>query len=365
MEAGPRGDPQAHLFLVEGRQANYNPPMLALADFAPLLDTLDLDGFAIGHGSDPHAGTGVTVVLCPEGATAVAEVRGSATGTRQFDALVNPWHLATKAHALVFAGGSAFGLRAADEVAEHLAARGHGFETGVGVVPTVPTAILFDLAFRQASGRPTAELVRSALADAYARGPGAPIACGSVGCGTGATVGKALGRPSAMKGGFGFARTVVGDLVVAAAVGVNAFGDIRDPATGRLVAGCRRSPTSLELADASRVLAGAPPTSDHPWESAGNTTLAVVLTNAALPKLALGKVAQIAFGAFHRVLSPALALYDGDLVAVLARGDVPTHPHQLAVLAQHVLEGAMLRAVRCADGFGLLPAVRDLPSDGR
>jgi L-aminopeptidase/D-esterase-like protein len=112
------------------------------------------------------------------------------------------------------------------------------------------------------------------------------------------------------------------------------------------------------------VLAGAP-LSDHPWESAGNTTLAVVLTNANLPKLALGKVAQIAFGAFHRVLSPALALYDGDLIAVLARGEVATHPHQLAVLSQHVLEAAMLRAVRGANGFGILPAVCDLTNHGR
>jgi L-aminopeptidase/D-esterase-like protein len=318
---------------------------------------LALPGFALGHGSDPARGTGVTVILCPEGATAAAEVRGTATGTRQFDSLVAGHHVASRAHGLVFAGGSAFGLGAADPVAEWLAARGFGFQTGVGVVPTVPTAILFDLGFGDPAARPSRALVEAALASAGA----GEVAVGSVGAGTGATVGKALGRERAMKGGFGFVRlTVPGGVTVAAAVAVNAFGDVCDPTTGRVVAGCRNA--EGELADARRVFAALPPDSEHPWQ--GNTTLAAVLTDASLGKPALLKVVQMAFGGLYRSLAPALSLYDGDLVVALARGDRPAHPHQVGVLAEEAIAQAVLVAVRAADGFGVLPAVRDLPVPG-
>jgi L-aminopeptidase/D-esterase-like protein len=299
--------------------------------------------------------TGVTVILCPEGAAAAAEVRGSATGTRQFDSLVDPRHVATRAHAVVLAGGSGFGLAAADPVVAHLAARGAGFRTGFGVVPLVPTAILFDLAFGDPAARPGPELVAAALAAAA----GAEVPVGGVGAGTGATVGKALGPERGMKGGFGFASlTVPGGPTVAAAVAVNAFGDVRDPATGRLVAGCRPAPDSLELASAERELAALPPDFGHAWE--GNTTLAVVMTDAALSRTAASKVCQMAFGGLYRALAPAISLYDGDLVVTLSRGETPAHPNQVGVLAAYAVERAIVRAVTEADGFGLLPAVRDL-----
>src|SRR6185295_3670179 len=183
----------------------------------PPTRTLDLPGFAIGHGTDREALTGVTVILCPEGALAAAEVRGSATGTRQFDSLVSGQHVASKAHAVVLAGGSGYGLSAADAVVEWLAQRGYGFQTGIVPVPLVPTAILFDLSL----GKPVAPgraVVQAALAAASA----GPVAVGSVGAGTGATVGKALGPANGMKGGFGFASlTVPGGPTVAAAVAVN------------------------------------------------------------------------------------------------------------------------------------------------
>jgi L-aminopeptidase/D-esterase-like protein len=332
----------------------YNPPV----PHPPFPDTqpdLALPELTLGHGTDPARGTGVTVILCPEGATAAAEVRGTATGTRQFDSLVAGHHVASRAHGLVFAGGSAFGLGTADPVAEWLAARGFGFQTGMGVVPTVPTAILFDLGFGDPAARPGRDLVAAALAGAGA----GPVAVGSVGAGTGATVGKALGRERGMKGGFGFARlTVPGGVTVAAAVAVNAFGDVCDPATGRVVAGCRSGDGLGELADARRVLASLPPDVPHPWE--GNTTLAAVLTDAALAKPALLKVCQMAFGGLYRTLAPALSLFDGDLVVALARGSQRAHPHQVGVLAEEAIARAVLVAVRAADGFGQLPAVRDL-----
>lgn len=316
---------------------------------------LEVPGFTLGHGSDAAGGTGVTVILCPAGVSAVAEVRGSATGTRQLDALVNPWHLGPPVHAFVLAGGSAFGLSAADEVVRYLEREGFGFDTGVGKVPLVPTAILFDLGFGDPGARPHAGLVREALE----RSSAGPVEIGSVGAGTGATVGKANGRECGMKGGLGFARIRVGELQVAAVVAVNAFGDVIDPESGVIVAGCRRAADSLEMIDARTVLVQ-PTRSGHPWEAAGNTTLAVIMTNAALPRLALGQAARIAFGAFHRVLSPALSLYDGDLLAILATGDVPSHPHQLGILGQLVVERAVLRGVRAAGGLGRLPAASDL-----
>jgi L-aminopeptidase/D-esterase-like protein len=318
-------------------------------------DRLEVPGFRLGHASDPRGMTGVTVVLCEEGALAAAEVRGSATGTRQFDSLVAPGHVSSKAHAVVLAGGSGFGLAAADPVVDALAADGHGFRTPLGVVPIVPTAILFDLGFGDPGAHPDDAMVRRALAAAR-RGR---VACGSLGAGTGATVGKANGLPCAMKGGFGFRAVRAGNgLHVAAAVAVNAFGDVRDPATGSVVAGCRSAPRSRRLLGADRVLAALPADTPHPWQ--GNTTLAVVMTDAVLDKASALKVCQMAFGGFYRALLPALTLFDGDLLVTLTSGRVRADLHQVAVLAEHVLAAAIVAAAREADGFGLLPSAREM-----
>jgi L-aminopeptidase/D-esterase-like protein len=314
--------------------------------------SLDLPGFAIGHGTDRAALTGVTVILCPEGAVAAAEVRGSATGTRQFDSLVAAHHVAGKAHAVVLAGGSGYGLSAADPVVDWLARRGYGFQTGIAPVPLVPTAILFDLALGQPVA-PGPAVVEAALAAAAS----GPVAMGSVGAGTGATVGKALGPANGMKGGFGFASLTVPDgPTVAAAVAVNAFGDVRR-LDGTLLAGCRTAADSRQLAVAERVLANLPPEAAHPWEA--NTTLGVVMTDAALPKSAAFKVCQMAFGGLYRTLSPALSLYDGDLVVVLSAGERKASVNQIGVLAERAVAEAILAAVEEADGFGVIPAVRD------
>ena len=318
---------------------------------------LTIAGFTIGHGSDTTGMTGVTVVLCPQGAVAAADLRGSATGTRQFDSLIGSHHLATRAHAVVLAGGSGFGLAAADAVVEALARDGHGFDAGVARVPLVPTAILFDLGFGDPLAHPGRALVEQALREAR----GGEVAVGSVGAGTGATVGKALGRDCGMKGGIGFASlAVAGGPTVAALAAVNAFGDVRDPDSGAIVAGCRAAPDSHRLVGAERVLAALPPAAPNPWE--GNTTLAVVMTDAALSKRAAQKVCQMAFGGLYRALAPALTLYDGDLVVTLATGERPAHVHQVGVLAERAVAAAILDGVRAADGFGLLPAVRDLRS---
>jgi L-aminopeptidase/D-esterase-like protein len=325
--------------------------------FPPVSPRLALPGFSLGHGSDLDGKTGVTVMLCPDGMLAAAEVRGSATGTRQFDSLVSLQHVATRAHAVVLAGGSGFGLAAAEPVVAWLAERGYGFQTGLIPVPLAPTAILFDLAFGSAEARPTPELVREALEDA-ARETNRTVPVGSVGAGTGATVGKARGPECGMKGGFGFASLTVEDgPTVAAAVAVNAFGDVRD-LEGQTVAGCRTAPESLELAGADRLLARLPPDAGHAWE--GNTTLMVVMTDAELSKPALLKVCQMAFGGLYRTLSPALSLFDGDLVVTLSSGRRRAHINQVGVLAERAVAEAILVAVWQAEGFGLLPTARDL-----
>ncbi|MDX1501554.1 MAG: P1 family peptidase [Thermoanaerobaculia bacterium] len=319
---------------------------------------LTIDGFAIGHGTDADGKTGLTVVLCPEGATAAADVRGTATGTRQFDSLLKGHSLGTKAHGVVFAGGSGFGLSSSDAVIEHLARGGHGFATGYRPVPLVPTAILFDLAFGDPTAAPTRELAEQAI-DAATAGP---VPCGSVGAGTGATVGKVAGFERGMKGGLGFASlTVPGGPTVAAVAAVNAFGDVRDPATGRPIAGCRDAPDGRRLVGADRYVAAQPLEEAHPWE--GNTTLLLVLTDADLSKRAARKVCEMAFGGLYRTVTPALSLVDGDLVVTLARGSVRAHVHQVGVLAEAAVTTAIVRAVTTADGFGRLPAVADLERD--
>jgi L-aminopeptidase/D-esterase-like protein len=321
----------------------------------PSSDRLSIPGFTLGHGTDTEAMTGVTVILCPEGATAAADVRGTATGTRQFDSLRIGHSLNTLAHGVVLAGGSTYGLSCTDPVLEYLEQRGHGLETGFRRVPVVPTAILFDLGFGAPDASPSPALVEAALESAAA----GRVSCGSVGAGTGATVGKVSGRERSMKGGFGFASfTFPGGPTVAAAVAVNAYGTVRDPHSGVPVAGARVAADSHELLDGESILERLDPGQRHPWES--NTTLAVVMTDARLSKSEARKVCEMAFGGLYRTLSPALTLYDGDLVVTLSLGEVAAHIHQVGALAQRAVAEAILVGVREANGFGQLPAVRDL-----
>lgn len=328
---------------------------MKIPSLPPLRHDLTISGITIGHGSNQEGKTGVTVILCPEGVTAVADVRGTGAGTRQFDSLTTVHHLATRAHAVVLSGGSGFGLASADPVVEHLEKAGKGFDTGVGVVPLVPTAILFDLAFGDSSARPTRAIVEEAISTAT----DGQVESGSIGVGTGATVGKCLGPQQGMKGGFGFASlTVEGGPTVSAAVAVNAFGDIRDPDSCETLAGCRQDVESSELVGGQNVMAALPPELDHPWET--NTTLAVIMTDAKLSKVELRKVCDMAFGGLYRTVVPALSLYDGDLVVALATGQVPAHVHQIGALAEEALAQGIAHAVRQADGFGLLPAWKDL-----
>src|SRR5437763_6623097 len=209
----------------------------------------DIPGIRVGHASDLDALTGCTAILCDGGAVAGVDIRGSATGTSEID-VMSPGHVTPRIHAVVLAGGSAFGLEAASGVRRYLEKKGIGFDTGAAKVPVVPCAILYDLGIGKADVRPTREMGEAAAAAAT----GDAVKEGAVGAGTGATIGKLVGGiRQAMKSGIGSATvSLEGPLAgvrVSALAAVNAVGDVRDGRTGALIAGARRSAESLELAD--------------------------------------------------------------------------------------------------------------------
>ena len=270
-------------------------------------------GLKVGHHTLAARPTGCTVVLAEAGAVAGVDVRGGAPGTRETD-LLDPAKTVQRVHAIVLAGGSAFGLDAAGGVVRYLSERGIGYDTGVAKVPIVPAAILFDLSVGgDPAIRPTADCGYRAAAGADA----SPVAEGNVGAGAGATVGKLGGAGRAMKGGVGSAAiTVPGGLVVAALAAVNAVGDVIDPATGRVVAGVR-TPDGERLADARTLLRAGGGGGGRRRE---NTTLGVVATNAGLSQAEATTVAQMAHDGFARAIVPSHTPNDGDAIFALATG---------------------------------------------
>jgi L-aminopeptidase/D-esterase-like protein len=316
-------------------------------------------GIKVGHHTLAARPTGCTVVLAEAGAVAGVDVRGSAPGTRETD-LLNPLNLVDKVHAIVLAGGSAFGLDAASGVMRYLDERGIGFPTSYGVVPIVPAAILFDLGVGDPKVRPGADCGYAAASSASS----GPIAEGSVGAGAGATVGKLHGMERAMKGGVGTAAlTLPNGLTVAALVVVNAFGDVIDPATGRVVAGVRTA-DGRGLADA-RVLLRTGASRENPIGE--NSTIGVVVTNARLTKTQATKVAQMAHDGLARAITPIHTQSDGDALFALATGAfaIDADVSVVGALAAEVVADAVLRAVREAKGLPGWPAVRDLQAPPR
>lgn len=318
-----------------------------------------IPGFLVGHASDSVGCTGCTVILCPEGTVGGVDIRGSAAGTRELDAL-SPLHLVPHVHGVLLAGGSAFGLDAAAGVMQYLEERGIGFDVQVTRVPIVPTAILFDLRLGDARARPDARMAYAACQQAA----DGPIAEGSVGAGTGATVGKLYGIGRAMKAGLGAAGLdLPGGVQVAALAVVNAFGDVCDPSTGRLLAGAREAPESLRLVDTAAAMRRGVTRQGYTAES---TTLAVVATNARLTKAQATKMAQVAHQGLVRTIVPVHTTLDGDLVIGLATGMVEADVDVLGLAAADAVAEAILRAATKATALGGLPAWADLqgrPSD--
>jgi L-aminopeptidase/D-esterase-like protein len=313
----------------------------------------DVAGLKVGHDSDVEHGTGVTVVLAEAGAVAGVDVCGTATGSREFLTL-DPQHSARVIHGLCLAGGSAFGLAAADGVMKYLEERGIGYQTGVALVPIVPAAIIFDLGFKDARVRPDAAMGYRACEDAGA----GPVVEGSVGTGTGATVGKPLGPAFAMKSGVGSASRVAGSgAVVAALAVVNNFGDVLDRKTGQIMAGCR-DPKTGRFLDVARLLSELKELPEA--FSQRGTNLVVVATDAQLTKPQASKVARMATAGMDRTLSPAHATFDGDVTFCLSIGLKPGEVNQIGVLAAEAVAEAINRAIEKADGLGVLPAWKNL-----
>ena len=309
----------------------------------------DISGIRVGHISDFQAITGCTAVLCEAGAVGGVDIRGAASGTQE-TATLDPLHVDPVVHGILLAGGSAFGLEAASGVRRYLESRGAGVSTPAAKVPIVPAAILYDLGIGKANIRPTVAMGEAAAKAATAD----PVPEGSVGAGTGATVGKALGMKQAMKGGIGcYTISLPGDVLVASLVAVNAFGDVRDPATGKIVAGARKASDSREFANASEILKQRPPAA----LVRTNTTLAVVATNAHLTKVEATKLAQFASLGMARAIYPVNTTNDGDTVFALSHGDRRADINSLGVAAAEAVSEAILRAVRLAKSLGGVPGL--------
>ncbi|HOV89326.1 MAG TPA: P1 family peptidase [Syntrophorhabdaceae bacterium] len=312
----------------------------------------DIEGIKVGHASDLKGYTGCTVILCEKGMVCGIDIRGSASGTRQVDALsVN--HIVEQVHAILLCGGSSFGLDATAGVMRYLEERGIGFDVGVAKIPICPTAVIFDLAFGDPRARPTADMGYEACMNA-----GVIVQEGSVGAGTGATVGKLFELPRAMKGGLGTSSIIMPDgLIVAALVVVNAFGDIIDNITGKIIAGARIAPDKMEFADTVKCLK-----QGFRKRQFGltNTTLAVVATNACFNKKEITKVAQMAQAGLIKTISPVHTTFDGDLVFAISVGDRDADINNVGVLSDFVIAEAVKRAVKKADGFGIVPAFKDI-----
>ncbi len=331
----------------------------------PTLWITGIPGLYVGHAQDEEALTGCTVVLVPEGAVAGVDVRGSAPGTRETD-LLDPSNLIERVHAVLLAGGSAFGLDAAGGVMRWLEERAHGFETGVARVPIVPAAVLFDLALGRADRRPDAAMGYAACEDAWRRPPGSPVPEGNVGAGTGAAVGRLLGPDLATKSGLGTECLAgAGGLVVGAVVAVNAFGDVRDPEGGAILAGTR-DPGGGWL-DTAAALAGE--LGRALFGFGQSTTIGVVATNAVLGKAQARKVAQMAHDGLARTVRPVHTMLDGDTLFVLScdREPVKADVSVVGTLAAQAVARAVVRAVLAARAAGGLPAAADLagrPGEG-
>ena len=315
----------------------------------------DVRGIQVGHTTLWDAATGCTVVLCGDGATGGVDVRGSAPGTRETD-LLRPGNLVQQVNAVLLSGGSAFGLDAASGVMRYLEEQGIGFSAGPARVPIVPAAILFDLGVVTHQVRPGPEEGYQACVNATS----GPVAEGSVGAGTGATVGKTLGRARATKGGLGTASMrVQGMWTVGALVAVNAIGDVVDPESGQVLAGPRREDghgfeRSLELLVTRRQEALA--------ELPTSTTLAVVATDAALSKEQANKLAQVAHDGLALAIRPCHLMGDGDVAFALATGQEPgpVEMNPLCAATVSVVAQAVVRAVTQATGLGGVPAASEL-----
>ena len=312
----------------------------------------EIEGVFLGNAQNHEAATGCTVVLCPEGAVTGVDVRGGAPGTRETD-LLKPENYVEKIHAVLLAGGSAYGLDAAAGVMQYLEETGAGFDVGVARVPIVAGAVLFDLPCGDAGVRPDKAMGHAACLDAS----NGEFLTGSVGAGTGATVGKVFGMEYAMKGGLGVRFVKTGNLVLGAVVAVNCLGDVVDPGSGEVLAGARCEETGEFLQSEAGLLRQAESAKNL---FAGNTTIGIVITNAKLTKAQATKVASMAHDGYARTMRPSHTMLDGDTIFVMSVGEVQADISAVGALSAEVVSQAVVCAVVEATSLAGFKAFRDL-----
>lgn len=333
--------------------------MNSTSPVAPCFDSItDVSGVEVGHFTDSRRPTGCTVIITREGAMAGVDVRGAAPGTRETD-LLHPSNLVDRVHAIVLAGGSAWGLDAASGVMQWLEENNIGLQVGFGLVPIVPAAVLFDLPVGDARIRPDARAGYAACVAASRT----PPAQGNVGAGAGALVGKIFGLARAMRGGIGSASITVDGITVGAIVACNAVGDVIDPSTGKVLAGARTPDGASLLNSREAIMAGSAP---QPVLAGTNTTIGVVATDAQLTKAQAHRLAQVAHDGLARSINPVHTMSDGDALFALGTGQAGKSAGMLLLgtLAAEVTARAVVRAVLAAQGISVggmtWPAARDL-----
>jgi L-aminopeptidase/D-esterase-like protein len=323
----------------------------------------DVRGIEVGHAQDEEALTGCTVIICRKGAVAGVDVRGGAPGTRETD-LLDPVNLVEKVHAIVLAGGSAYGLDAASGVMRYLEEKKIGFNTGVAKVPIVPAAILYDLNFGRADVRPDSAMGYRAAAVASFE----PPAEGNAGAGMGASVGKMFGSQLAMKSGLGTASMDIGSgVIMGALVAVNAWGDVVDPQTNEIIAGLRTGkvgPVQVGkkdyFANTLTMMKSLIGHSVLDFATRQNTVIGVIATNAKLTKAQATKVAQMAQDGIARTIRPAHTMLDGDVIFALSSGTKKLDVSIIGAFAAEVMAEAILRAVKLAAPIGGVPGLLTL-----
>ena len=312
------------------------------------IDITDIKGFKIGNAEDVQAATGVTAIIAEQGAVAGVDVRGGGPATRETD-LLKPENMIQQIHAVVLSGGSAYGLESGSGVMNYLEEKGLGFDVGVGIVPIVCGASLFDLVVGDSKVRPDREMGYRAAENAFA----GVFDVGNYGAGTGASVGKYKGPQRMMKGGLGASAVEVGELQVGAISAVNALGDVFDQ-KGRQLAG-------LLSEDGSKMLS----TSEAVKEDIarmfdifkGNTTISCILTNGKLTKAECTKLASIAHDGYARAIKPVHSTADGDTVFVMATGEVEVNFDALAIMATEQISAAIENGISMAKpAYGLKAA---------
>ena len=318
------------------------------------ISVTEIGPLRIGQTENKEAGTGCTVLISEDGMCAGLDVRGGGPASRESQ-LLNPLMSAQTIHAIVLSGGSAYGLGTANGVMDYLEEQGIGFDVGVTKVPLVAQADIFDLTVGDPSVRPDAAMGYEAARIAFEE---PNYQDGNYGAGCGATVGKIAGMETCMKTGIGSYAIEIGDLKIGAVVVLNALGDVYDWKTGTQIAGLLTEDKTALRSTLDYMKASANVVTENKFT--GNTTLAVVITNAKFDKSQLCKIAGMAHDGYARSIDPVHTSADGDSIYAVSVGDVAADQDLVGALGAEVVSEAIIRAVQNAESAYGFPAASDL-----